>query len=60
MCSGNKFVADPYALMLNKGVLFLTNASKGVQENSSGKSLSFLSVIKLQLYYHPYWYILSY
>ena len=33
MCSGNKLATDPYALMLNKVVLFLTNAFKGVQEN---------------------------
>ena len=33
MCSGNKLAADPLALMLNKVLLFLTNAFKGVQEN---------------------------
>ena len=33
MCSGNKSATDPKALMLNKVLLFLTNAFKGVQEN---------------------------
>ena len=33
MCSGNKLAANPEALMLNKILLFLTNAFKGGQEN---------------------------
>ena len=33
MCSGYKLAADPKALMLNKVLLFLTNAFKGVQDN---------------------------
>ena len=32
MCSCNKLAADPQALMLNKVLLFLTSAFKGVQE----------------------------
>ena len=33
MCSGNELAAGPYALVLNKVLLFLTNAFRGVQEN---------------------------
>ena len=32
MCSGNKSALNPYALVLNKVLLFVTNAFKGVQE----------------------------